>query len=659
MTLGSVANPTYFTPSEAGAADGDTLSYVIVDGSDVEVGVGTLSSSVTVLSRDTVYLSRIGGTSGTSKINLSGTAKVFLTVAAEDLDDLLSWHVIRFGFNGTGIPGPYNLGFTPASPQHVTVFVGGVYQDDFTISGDTITFGFNVGLTEEISGFGWVGRPPELSTTIEDYYWVPTSGQTVFASANALNPTNGASKPVTVPIVNDYSCDLWLGGIWLRPVEHWYRSGSDFVLTSPAYPADAKLYLRVRSSLAIADSIASSTLTTQGDLLYRDAVSTTRLPAGSAGMPLRVKDSGVGLEYSTLPQTSVTGLTTSLSNLGYETVTASPSANQNDYAPGISASKLRTTLVLTPTKSIKLTGISTSGWTTGKRLVIRNGTSTNGSNSALIILERLSTSSTSGNRFGIPAGEMSLPIFLMPGDNVEFEFNGSSLVLVNGLADTRQFDSIQTRLGVFYSSSWTSGTGATAFTHVSNITASGRGLQNIQLVTGTTTTGRSYAACGGSTYSLGSSAGCGALLSLNGVWLDVLATGTDDYVIPCGFIDDYTSSGVLTDGVCWLYDRSTSTDWQLVAFNNTVATWSVVTGFTPTASTYYLLGVFVNGNGSKAEFFYSTDEGETWTITTATLTTGLPSSGRRFGHGVGIRKTAGTNSRNVWTPLSVTRRLTI
>lgn len=83
VTLGS-AVAGFATFAEAGAQDADVFSYVIEDGLDFEIGTGTYTSSGTTLSRDTVYLSKISGTAGTSKINLSGDATIFVSALAEE-----------------------------------------------------------------------------------------------------------------------------------------------------------------------------------------------------------------------------------------------------------------------------------------------------------------------------------------------------------------------------------------------------------------------------------------------------------------------------------------------------------------------------------------------------------------------------------------------
>ena len=77
ISLGSPIRADYCSPDEAGATNGSTLIYCAIDGTDVEYGIGTYTTSGATLSRDTVLKSRISGVAGTSKINLSGNATVF------------------------------------------------------------------------------------------------------------------------------------------------------------------------------------------------------------------------------------------------------------------------------------------------------------------------------------------------------------------------------------------------------------------------------------------------------------------------------------------------------------------------------------------------------------------------------------------------------
>lgn len=89
ITVGTRYDNSMFLPAEAGAVDGDVVTYVIQKSNkDIEVGRGTVSTGQTEITRDTVLCSIIAGTAGTSKINLDSTAFMALTDAAEDINGL-------------------------------------------------------------------------------------------------------------------------------------------------------------------------------------------------------------------------------------------------------------------------------------------------------------------------------------------------------------------------------------------------------------------------------------------------------------------------------------------------------------------------------------------------------------------------------------------
>ena len=79
ITLGS-AEAGYQTFADGGVSDGDIVRYVIEDDNDAwEIGSGTYTASGTTLSRTVSESSN-----SDSAINLSGSAVVMVTVAAED-----------------------------------------------------------------------------------------------------------------------------------------------------------------------------------------------------------------------------------------------------------------------------------------------------------------------------------------------------------------------------------------------------------------------------------------------------------------------------------------------------------------------------------------------------------------------------------------------
>lgn len=85
ITLGS-ASTGYQTFAAAGVSDGNIVRYTIEDGANWEVGSGTYTAAGTTLSRTPSQSS-----SGGAAINLSGSAVVFVTIAATDLQELVNF----------------------------------------------------------------------------------------------------------------------------------------------------------------------------------------------------------------------------------------------------------------------------------------------------------------------------------------------------------------------------------------------------------------------------------------------------------------------------------------------------------------------------------------------------------------------------------------
>ena len=74
VTADTLISNKFFTPSEAGAENGRQYYWLLEEGNDFEIFIGTYTSSGTTVSRDTVIKSKIAGTAGTTKLTLAGNA---------------------------------------------------------------------------------------------------------------------------------------------------------------------------------------------------------------------------------------------------------------------------------------------------------------------------------------------------------------------------------------------------------------------------------------------------------------------------------------------------------------------------------------------------------------------------------------------------------
>ena len=123
LTLtGRVAQHRSF--ADAGAADGSTVDYTIVDGFSAENGTGTYSTSGT-LTRDMVYASTAGGT---TKLTLSGSAQVWADVRANRFAGFASPDYS----NITNLPFIFNAGYIqPAGTIQLNGYgLSGQYVND-------------------------------------------------------------------------------------------------------------------------------------------------------------------------------------------------------------------------------------------------------------------------------------------------------------------------------------------------------------------------------------------------------------------------------------------------------------------------------------------------------------------------------------------------
>lgn len=192
ITLGSAVT-SYLTFADAGVQNGDVVTYAIADGNNREIGRGTYTASGTTLSRDTVLESTNSG----SAINLSGSAEVFITAAAEDIvtpseaQTLSSKTLVDPAITGTILEDVYNLTGTDIDPangsiQYKTLSANTTFTSSIA-AGESVTLMIDDGSAYEVTWptMTWVnngGAAPTLATT----------GYTVVALWNVSSTLYGA-----------------------------------------------------------------------------------------------------------------------------------------------------------------------------------------------------------------------------------------------------------------------------------------------------------------------------------------------------------------------------------------------------------------------------------------------------------------------------------
>lgn len=191
ITLGA-AKTGYFTFAEAGLANADTCAYLLKEGNDFELGIGTYTASGTVLSRDTVIASKIAGVAGTAKMVLAGAAEVFSGQPAGEMLVQAITTALLIGTIEVGHATDTTLARAAAgvlSVEGINLLMAG--------KGDTISKGFNLTPNN-------LGTPTNGSTVTPDalngnyqYLTNNVAGFTIAAPTNDcaidITVTNGAS----------------------------------------------------------------------------------------------------------------------------------------------------------------------------------------------------------------------------------------------------------------------------------------------------------------------------------------------------------------------------------------------------------------------------------------------------------------------------------
>jgi Protein of unknown function (DUF2793) len=320
-------------------------------------------------------------------------------------------------------------------------------------------------------------------------------------------------------------------------------------------------------------------------------------------------------------------------------IAASPGADSHNFDPDgwngdhpDRAAHIR----LLPSATMRLTGLA--GGETARLALITNATAGEAAGACLVILEHDSASSLSVNRFRFAD---RMPRLLMPGETIALIYDWDRSAWLECVPS--RFASVFETYSDAYNSndfpiqsSGTSASGQSGAYLLGDPVQKPRGV--CQLDTGATATGRAYWGSPDNAFLPGQ----GAALYLARLAIETLSTSAQRFHIRAGWHDSHNSTDV-TDGVYWEYDDGVSADWSLCVAAAGVRN-KVQSGILAGVN-YVYLGIFLNGDWSRADFFSSSD-GCAWTVHEP-LNAGLPTASQALGFSAGIGKTIGASQRNL------------
>ena len=216
VTLGNAVDG-FQTFADGGILNGNTVRYTITDGNAWEVGTGVYSSTGPTLTRV------LDESSTGSLLNLSGSAELFITTSAADVENLGNRSVDQYMFTATAGQTVFtgnddNSNQLTFFDDNILVFLNGVFLEgygvDYTVSGgNTITLTSSVLAGDELNVIAF------KSFTIADV--VPASGGSMlgnltFGDNNKAIFGAGSDLQIYHDGSNSYITDAGTGDLKIR-----------------------------------------------------------------------------------------------------------------------------------------------------------------------------------------------------------------------------------------------------------------------------------------------------------------------------------------------------------------------------------------------------------------------------------------------------------
>lgn len=189
VTLGTAVSG-FLTFADAGVKDGERVTYVLEEGANREMGEGIYTASGTTLTRERVLASTNSG----AKISLSGAAKVFIALSAQDVSPttdregpliIEDWHS---NSTSSGQMGSMNWGYTNGSRSSMESEQNhpGIFYRYTNASTQAYTY-----LGAVVRKFG---RYDEIAEMCFIWRWHETPGSTHNVRFGFSNAVNSATK---------------------------------------------------------------------------------------------------------------------------------------------------------------------------------------------------------------------------------------------------------------------------------------------------------------------------------------------------------------------------------------------------------------------------------------------------------------------------------